>query len=265
MTARPDVAHAKRNFNTDASGATSLITCEDVSFSYAGQVVASGLNFTINSGDYLCIVGPNGSGKSTLTRGLVHLMSPSSGRLYFQNGLTLKQVGYLSQQTQISKNFPASVHEVVLSGRLGKRAINPFYSRQDRLAAADSLALLQASGLARKAFGSLSGGQQQRVLLARALCATERLLVLDEPTAGLDLTLQAELTQIITELNQTQAITVIMVSHDLKSALNNASLILHLDTEQKFFGTPEAYRASGVGDGFIGCFHEDGAKGGRCA
>jgi zinc transport system ATP-binding protein len=201
-------------------------------------------------------VGPNGSGKSTLVRGLLRLMPPSAGQLSFASDLKPCQVGYLPQQAAISRGFPASVREVALSGRLGRRGLKPFYSRADRAAAEECLALFRAADLARRNFGELSGGQQQRVLLARALCAAEKLLILDEPAAGLDWALQGELEQIIARVNRERDVTVVMVSHDVQSALANAGLILHLDTEQRFFGTPEAYRASGVGDGFLGCFHE---------
>jgi zinc transport system ATP-binding protein len=173
----------------------------------------------------------------------------------FASGFGRRQVGYLSQQALQNKDFPASVQEVVSTGRLGRLGLRPYYSQADREAVSLSLARLQAEDLAKRSFNELSGGQRQRVLLARAICAAQRMLVLDEPATGLDVALQAELEQVIAELRAERGMAVVMVSHDVQGAVEHASHILHLNTSQEFFGTAAAYRASGIGDGFAGCVH----------
>lgn len=229
-----------------------LITCKDVSFAYEGHTAVGGLSFEVNSGDYLCIVGENGSGKSTLIKGLLRLKQPQSGSFLMGEGLKANEIGYLPQQTAAQKDFPASAYEVVLSGRLSQRGIRPFYSRADRDAAAENLALLGIGGLRNRCYRELSGGQQQRVLLARALCATKKLLLLDEPVAGLDPMATQDLYRSIESLNRETKITIVMVSHDIQSAVKYAGNILHLKNTQMFFGTTEDYIKSSVGVGFLG-------------
>ncbi len=228
----------------------SLITCQEVSFAYEGNTVVEGLNFTVNRGDYLCIVGENGSGKSTLIKGLLRLKQPAKGSISLQDGLKANEIGYLPQQTAAQKDFPASVYEVVLSGRLSSRGIRPFYTRQDKLTVEENLSLLGIEHLRRRCYRELSGGQQQRVLLARALCATKKILLLDEPTAGLDPVVTLELYKQINRLNKENGLTVIMVSHDIQSTLKYASHILHLKSPQLFFGTTKDYLCSEAGSQF---------------
>jgi zinc transport system ATP-binding protein len=232
-----------------------LISCEDAVFSYEGRHAACDLNFEVSQGDYLCIVGSNGSGKSTLLRGLLGLKAPSSGTLRYAENLKSNQIGYLPQQSVTNRDFPASAWEVVLSGCLAAHGLMPFYTARDKRKALQNLALLQATDLRKRSFYELSVGQRQRLLLARALCAAERLLVLDEPTAGLDPQVTRDVYQAIAELNSREGMTVIMVSHDVESALLYASHILHLQVHQMFFGSVERYRRSGVGEGFLGCQH----------
>ncbi|MGI6004171.1 MAG: metal ABC transporter ATP-binding protein [Christensenellales bacterium] len=232
-----------------------LITCRDVSFAYEGQTVVSGLNFSVNSGDYLCIVGENGSGKSTLVKGLLRLKQPHTGSI--SQGLKANEVGYLPQQTAVQKDFPASVHEVVLSGRLGRRGLLPFYSRADKASVRENLERLGIWTLRNQCYRELSGGQQQRVLLARALCATGKLLLLDEPVAGLDPVVTQELYRQIAQINRQTGITIIMVSHDVRSAVQYANMMLHLKNEQAFFGATADYIKSSVGAGFLGGGHDD--------
>jgi len=229
-----------------------LFTCEDATFAYDGAVAVSGLNFEINSGDYLCIVGENGSGKSTLIKGLLRLKQPAAGRVIIGDGLKENEIGYLPQQTLVQKDFPASAYEVVLSGRLGKRGIRPFYSRADKAAAEANMKNLEILDLRNKCYRDLSGGQQQRVLLARALVAAGRMLLLDEPVAGLDPLVTQDLYMRIDKINRETGITIVMVSHDIHSAVKHASHILHLKTAQAFFGTTEDYLKSAVGKRFLG-------------
>ena len=230
----------------------SLITCQDASFAYEGNTVVRDLNFSVESGDYLCIVGENGSGKSTLIKGILKLIAPRTGSVLMGDGLKPSEIGYLPQQTAAQKDFPASVHEVVLSGRLSALGMRPFYTKSDRKMVMDNLAKLGIDSLKNRCYRELSGGQQQRVLLARALCATKKLLLLDEPVAGLDPVVTQELYRLIQSINRETGITVVMVSHDIHSALQYAGHILHLKNKQEFFGTTQDYVQSGVGQVFIG-------------
>jgi zinc transport system ATP-binding protein len=229
-----------------------LIACRQLAFSYEGNIVVSGLDFAVNRGDYLCVVGENGSGKSTLVKGLLRLLRPQQGELLTGDGLKANEIGYLPQQTAAQKDFPASAYEVALSGCLSRRGLRPFYTQRDRADAEENLQRLGAAALRNRCYRELSGGQQQRVLLARALCATRKLLLLDEPVAGLDPVATQELYQLIQKINREDGITIIMVSHDLHSAVDYASHILHLRNEQVFFGTAAAYRASAIGQYFFG-------------
>lgn len=234
-----------------------LIKCENAALGYEGKPYVTGLNFEISEGEYLCIVGENGSGKSTLIKGLLGLKKPLSGSIVFGDGLKQKEIGYLPQQTVVQKDFPASVYEVVLSGRLNRRGLRPFYSAVDRETAVRNMKRLEIYDLAHKCYRELSGGQQQRVLLARALCATGKLLLLDEPASGLDPIVTNELYKIIDELNEKDGITVIMVSHDICAVSNSASHVLHLKHCPLFFGSREDYFNSELGKSFIGGAHHD--------
>ncbi|MGF7145111.1 zinc transport system ATP-binding protein [Anaerotaenia torta] len=234
-----------------------LITCQNASFAYDGIPAVSGLSFEVQKGDYLCIVGENGSGKSTLIKGLLRLKAPQSGSILMGDGLKAAEIGYLPQQTAAQKDFPASAYEVVLSGRLSARGIRPFYSRTDRAMAEENLRRLGIEALRNRCYRELSGGQQQRVLLARALCATQKLLLLDEPVAGLDPLVTQELYRLIQKINKDTGITIIMVSHDIRSAVKFAGHILHLRNQQVFYGKTEDYIRSRIGIDFLGGEYND--------
>lgn len=227
------------------------ILCRDVVLGYEGTAVVRHLNFEVNKGDYLCIVGENGSGKSTLIKALLHLKAPMSGTITMGDGLESDGIGYLPQQTVVQKDFPASVQEIVRSGCLGRYGWRPFYGKKEKELAAGHMERLGITHLAGRCYRELSGGQQQRVLLARALCATRYMLLLDEPAAGLDPVAMQEMYELLAELNQKEKITVIMVSHDLHAAAAYASHILHISEEPLFFGTKEAYIKSGVGRDYL--------------
>ena len=216
------------------------IECKNLALSYDGKTVLRDVSFFANRGDYLCIVGENGSGKSTLVRALLGLKRPAGGEILFGDGFEQNEIGYLPQQTDIQRDFPASVREVVLSGLLGKSR-SPFYSSADRKKAAENMEKLGISSLASRSFRELSGGQRQRVLLSRALCAASGLLLLDEPAAGLDPLVTKELYELIKSLNREEGMTVIMVSHDLDAALRDAKTIMHLDHSVKYFGPAADY------------------------
>ena len=234
----------------------SLIACSNAAFRYDGREVVAGLNFTVEPGDYLCIVGENGSGKSTLVKGLLGLKAPSDGTITLGDGLHQREIGYLPQQRETRRDFPASVYEVALSGTLNALGTRPFYGAAERRTALEQLKKVGMDSLKSACFGELSGGQQQRVLLARALCAAQKLLILDEPTAGLDPLASAELYQLIDELNRA-GVSIVMVSHDIRAAVEHASRILHLENRPLFYGTAAAYAKSELGQSFlngVGCY-----------
>ena len=230
-----------------------IFECKDVTLGYENKVVAKNLNFKIDQGDYLCVVGENGTGKSTLIKTLLGLIKPLNGEVIANvQGKNHKGVGYLPQQTQAQKDFPASVWEVVLSGVLNNVPRCPFYNKKDKAEAEKNMEKLNILDLKKRCYRELSGGQQQRVLLARALCATDSVLILDEPVTGLDPAASMELYETIKDLNKKENVTIIMVSHDIKNALNYATHILHLEQEKDFFGTVEEYKKSNVSNMFLG-------------
>ena len=231
------------------------LICKDLSLGYEGKEILGGISFTVNAGDYLCIVGENGSGKSTLMKTILGLHAPLGGEIRTEEGLHQNQIGYLPQQTLVQRDFPASVFEIVLSGCQGRRGLRPFYTKADRALALENIEKMGISHLTRRCYRELSGGQQQRVLLARALCATRKVLLLDEPVSGLDPKVTAEMYALISQLNR-EGITIIMISHDLDAALRDASHILHVG-RKVFFGTREAYLASDLARGFEAERRED--------
>ncbi len=223
---------------------SSLIRCEDLSFGYDGRRVVKDLNFSVNRGDYLAIVGENGSGKTTLLKGLLNLIKPLSGQVIMGQNLTFKNIGYLPQQTLVQRDFPASVKEVVLSGCLNRKTFIPSYSKQDRSRAKKQMERMSIVDLGQTSYRDLSGGQQQRVLLARALCAADKMMIMDEPASGLDPLVSHELYALISELNKEDNMTIIIVSHDIHCVLKDASHVLHLKGTQLFFGSKEDYFSS---------------------
>lgn len=225
------------------------LTCENVSLGYDNKTILSNLSFSVNSGDYLCIVGENGSGKSTLMRTILGLQKPMSGEISLGDGLKKGEIGYLPQQTDVQKNFPASVKEIVLSGCQARAGLRPFYNNQEKEMAANAMKKMRIEEFSKRCYRELSGGQQQRVLLARALCATQKILLLDEPVSGLDPKVTAEMYELISGLNK-EGITIIMISHDIDVAISEASHILHI-CDKPFFGTKEEYLKSELGSKFI--------------
>ncbi|MBR4201354.1 MAG: metal ABC transporter ATP-binding protein [Oscillospiraceae bacterium] len=228
------------------------ITCEHLMLRYESLIVQKDLSFTVEQGDYLCIVGENGSGKSTLMKCLLGLKAADGGTMQFGDGLKRNEIGYLPQQSMIQRSFPASVREVVLSGCLNGRAIHPFYTKEEKARAAEQMECLNITQLADRCYRELSGGQQQRVLLARALCATKKLLLLDEPLTGLDPLVATELYSILQHIHDSHGITVIMVTHDVECAVRHAKTILHIGKNESFFGSCAEYEKSAVGQRFLG-------------
>ena len=239
---------------------TALLSCENLSLGYEGRVVLANLNFTVEEGDKLCVVGENGSGKSTLLKGLLSLIPPIGGKLSKKPILGAGDIGYLPQESPMQKDFPATVEEVVLSGRQNKKGFRPFYTKKDKAAASESLSMLELSELKTTCFRELSGGQRRRVLLARSLCAAGKILLLDEPASGLDPVIQSALYTVLEKINEELGITIIMVSHDIEGVLyfstanknGNKGKVLHLAGRQLFFGSAEDYRNSDPGKNFLG-------------
>ncbi len=220
-----------------------LITCEKVSLSYDNRCIIKDLSFSVNSGEYLCIVGENGSGKSTLIKALLGLKSLNEGKIVFGEGLRSNEIGYLPQKSDMQNDFPASVWEIVLSGRLNSHPFFSFYTKEDKQIANNNIAKLGIDGIKHKSFSELSGGQQQRALLARALCATKKLILLDEPTSKLDPLAISEFYSMIKKLN-TEGITVIMVSHDLIPAVKSSTRVLRFDNKGHQFFSPNEFLQS---------------------
>lgn len=226
------------------------IICSNAVLGYEDGIVTEDLNFTVSSGDYLCILGENGSGKSTLIKALLGLKPQISGEIKWCGDFSAKDIGYLPQQTPVQRDFPASVKEIVLSGCLSKMGFRPFYKASEKQLALNTMKQLGIENLRNRCYRELSGGQQQRVLLARALCAASRMLLLDEPVTGLDPHAQTELYELVAKLNR-DGISIIMVSHDISSALKYASHILHISKKQLFFGTKNDYLKSTAGRQFL--------------
>lgn len=229
-----------------------LLSCKDVCIGYEVKQVVKNLNLAISEGDYVGIVGENGSGKSTLIKTILGLQATISGEIVIEEELKNGGIGYLPQQTQTQRDFPASVYEVVISGFLNVCKNRPFYYTSEKKRALDNMALLNISNLKNSCYRELSGGQQQRVLLARALCAARKLLVLDEPVTGLDPDATIELYENLKMLNKELNMTIIMVSHDIHNVLNQANKLLHLEQETWFYGTTKEYLHTSHGQKYLG-------------
>lgn len=237
------------------------IVCRNLTLGYEGEAVAENISFEVNKGDYLCIVGENGTGKSTLMKTLLNLNTPIAGDIETGDGLLSHEIGYLPQQTVVQKDFPATVQEIVLSGTLPGYGSRLFYSREQKKLANDNMEKMAISELKNRSYRKLSGGQQQRVLLARALCATSKLLLLDEPVTGLDPKATEEFYRLIASLNK-EGISIIMISHDIEAALKYATHILHIDKTDSFYGKKLSYLDSSLYKNFNvpTCKHKHTAK-----
>lgn len=234
-----------------------LIKCEHVDFGYENCDAVIDVTMEVNPGDYLCIVGENGSGKSTLMKGILGLLKPTAGVLAIDEELKSTGIGYLPQQTAAQRDFPATVYEVVRSGCLSRMGKRPFYTRKEKLLALENMERLGIMPFKNHCYRELSGGQQQRVLIARALCATKRLLILDEPITGLDPSAIQEFYRILQKLNREEQVAVLMVSHDIQNAVGQAKKVLHLGQRVLFYGTVEEYQESEAGKRFLTDYREE--------
>ena len=224
------------------------IICRNLAIGYDGKAIVQNMNFSVKTGEYLCVIGENGAGKSTFMKTLLGLQPPIQGEILFGDNLKQNEIGYLPQQTEVQKDFPASVREIVLSGCQNQLGLRPFYNRKEKSYAEAILNKLQITDLAEQCYRELSGGQKQRVLLARALCATKKMLLLDEPVAGLDPKAAKEMYYLIQKINREENITVIMISHDIQIAVNYASHVMKIGPNI-FYGTSEEYRRGGADNG----------------
>lgn len=229
-----------------------LVKCDHMDLGYEHQDAVQDVTMEVDAGDYLCIVGANGAGKSTLVKGILGLLKPTGGSIYVSEDLKKSGIGYLPQQGAAQRDFPATVREVVLSGCLKRRGSRPFYGAEEKRLAAASMEKLGITDLQKKCYRELSGGQQQRALIARALCATNRLLILDEPITGLDPAAIMEFYGLIRRLNREDHVAVIMVTHDVRNMIREATKVLHLRRSVQFYGTAEEYRESAAGREFLG-------------
>lgn len=230
----------------------SLIKCTDLSIGYNDRIILKDLNFEIGENDYLCIIGENGSGKSTLVKSLLKLQKQISGKIEYCDNLKNNEIGYLPQRSNIQKDFPASVEEIVLSGCINKMGLKPFYSAKNRKKALHNMELMKIDHLKKESYQNLSGGQQQRVLLARALTSGSKALILDEPVTALDPIATNDMYSLIETINKEYRIAVIMVSHDITAAFKYATHILYLSNSGVFFGTTDEYRKSDFHKRFYG-------------
>ena len=243
------------------------LRCENISVGYEDGIVVSDVSFELNRVDYVCIVGENGAGKSSLLKGILGLAKIQGGKLEYGDGMSRADVGYLPQQKDYQKNFPATVKEVVMSGFLNKMGLRPYYNRAEKAKAMEILSDFGMADYVRASFGSLSGGQKQRVLLARAMCATDKLLLLDEPTTGLDPVATEELYELLKRLNREKKTTILMVSHDLNKAVSDAGLILHVNKRSGcgYFGPADKYLDSEAARHFLGLDYKNSEETGTTA
>lgn len=226
------------------------LICKNLKVGFDSKPIADNINFSVNKGDYLCILGENGSGKTTLIKTVLGILPALDGSIEFEDRLKKNKIGYLPQQTAVQKDFPASVFEIVLSGMLTPKKLTPFFTKAEKEAATEALEKLNIPNLKHKSYRELSGGQQQRVLLARAIAAKNEMLILDEPAASLDPKATNELYELLYKLNKDESITVIMISHNIESAVKYADKILHIGNTQLFFGDVHAYIHSEAGQVF---------------
>ena len=216
------------------------LTCKNLSVGYDSKIILNNINFEVNAGDYICIIGENGSGKSSLMKTILGLQPPINGKVFTGDGLKFNEIGYMPQQTVVQKDFPASVREIVLSGCQGRCGMRPFYNKTEKMILKYALEKMKIEDISKHCYRELSGGQQQRTLLARALCSARKMLLLDEPVSGLDPNATLEMYNLIEELNHKDNITIIMITHDIQSALKYASHIMHIG-KNIFYGTKEDY------------------------
>ena len=218
----------------------SLLEINNLVLGYEKQTIINNISFEVNNNDFILIVGSNGVGKSTLVKGILGLIKPLSGEINY-NDLKKKFVGYMPQETKVDANFPASVKEIVLSGLLNNMGFRPFYNKEDKKRLDEVLSILHIENLKNKSFSELSGGQRQKVLLARSLCATKKLLILDEPSNNLDQQSKAEFYTTLKHLNEGHNIAIIMITNDIDNDSLIGNKVLALKTDGYTFTSTDEY------------------------
>ena len=214
----------------------SVIEIRDLDFSYGGPTILENIQLDIEEKEFVGMVGPNGSGKTTLLKIILGLLKPDKGSVKILGKTphqSVKEIGYMPQFTPFSRNFPITVEETVLMGRLGKTSKIGLFGKADKELAAESMEAVEVINLRKRPIGSLSGGQLQRVLIARALTCNPEIMILDEPTANVDMKVEKDIFDLLKKLNE--KITIIVVTHDIgfisqyitKVACINRTLICH--------------------------------------
>ena len=220
-----------------------LIQIKDLCFSYPTRKdTLKHININVEEGSFTCIVGENGSGKSTLLKCILGLNKGYTGEIIRED-----RIGYLPQKSEIQSHFPASIEEVVMTGTIANNVKSVFYKKEDKENAKNVMQELGIYDIRKKCFADLSGGQQQRVLIARALCATKKVIVLDEPTNGLDPSIAKQIYDLLDTLKKEVGITILMVSHDIERALNYADSVVEISNgEVVFTGSPSDFKIGGA-------------------
>ena len=216
-----------------------LLEVENISVSYSNHTALENISFKIEEGEYVCLVGENGSGKSTLVKAIVGLLKPDNGKINLN--ISLDEVSYLSQTNLKDLNFPATAKEIIMSG-VQKHGKLPFYTKEDKENYKKIIKDLKIEDIQYRRIGDLSGGQKQRVLIARALIRRPKLLILDEPTTGLDYNITKELYKILEEQNKEKNTTIIMATHDLDEIENVKPRIICLARKLKYDGNIEGWK-----------------------
>ncbi|HIP51781.1 MAG TPA: ABC transporter ATP-binding protein [Campylobacterales bacterium] len=213
----------------------SIIEIKNLSFSYDKQKILEDINLSVKEKDFLAIIGPNGGGKSTLLKLMLGINSIKDGSIHTFGEVpkkNLAKIGYVPQNTNVNTDFPITVSEVVLMGHIGTKRPLFGYANEEKMCALGALSQVGMEKYANEKIGSLSGGQRQRVMIARALCAHPQILILDEPTASIDVEGQKQIYELLQELNS--YITIIVVSHDISVIMQYANTVVHINKTLSF-------------------------------